>query len=67
VDPACGSGSFLLGAYQFLLNWHIDFYTKNPDKATKDKAFTALGTLNTTLKKQILLNNIYGVDIDTNA
>jgi len=67
VDPACGSGSFLLGAYQFLLNWHIDFYTKNPDKANKDKAFTVLGALNTTLKKQILLNNIYGVDIDTNA
>jgi type I restriction-modification system DNA methylase subunit len=67
VDPACGSGSFLLGAYQFLINWHIDFYTKNPDKATKDKAFTALGALNTTVKKQILLNNIYGVDIDANA
>lgn len=22
VDPACGSGSFLLGAYDFLLDWH---------------------------------------------
>ena len=22
VDPACGSGSFLLGAYQYLLDWH---------------------------------------------
>lgn len=26
VDPACGSGSFLLGAYQYLLNWHLQFY-----------------------------------------
>jgi len=22
LDPACGSGSFLLGAYQYLMNWH---------------------------------------------
>jgi len=26
LDPACGSGSFLLGAYQYLLNWHLDWY-----------------------------------------
>jgi len=29
LDPACGSGSFLLGAYQFLLDWHLDWYLKN--------------------------------------
>ncbi|MDR1739516.1 MAG: N-6 DNA methylase, partial [Bacteroidales bacterium] len=28
-DPACGSGSFLIGAYQYLLNWHKDYYTQN--------------------------------------
>ena len=32
VDPACGSGSFLLGAYQYLLNWHKDYYLQNPNK-----------------------------------
>ncbi len=26
LDPACGSGSFLLGAYEYLLNWHRDWY-----------------------------------------
>ena len=26
LDPACGSGSFLLGAYQFLSDWHRDWY-----------------------------------------
>jgi type I restriction-modification system DNA methylase subunit len=25
-DPACGSGSFLIGAYRFLLDWHRDWY-----------------------------------------
>ncbi len=63
-DPACGSGSFLLGAYQFLLNWHLDYYTKHPHKSNP---VTPDGNLTTTIKKQILLNNIYGVDIDTNA
>ena len=26
LDPACGSGSFLLGAYKYLLDWHLDRY-----------------------------------------
>ncbi len=29
LDPACGSGSFLLGAYQYLLDWHRDWYVNN--------------------------------------
>ena len=29
LDPACGSGSFLLGAYQYLLDWHRDWYVAN--------------------------------------
>src|SRR5213592_1159452 len=28
LDPACGSGSFLLGAYEALLQWHLDFYVR---------------------------------------
>jgi hypothetical protein len=26
LDPACGSGSFLIGAYQRLLDWHLEWY-----------------------------------------
>ena len=29
VDPACGSGSFLIGAYQYLLDWHRDWYVEH--------------------------------------
>ena len=29
LDPACGSGSFLIGAYQCLLDWHLEWYIKN--------------------------------------
>ena len=67
VDPACGSGSFLIGAYQHLLNYHSNYYQQNETQAKKDKALTPTGSLSTSIKKQILLNNIYGVDIDVNA
>jgi type I restriction-modification system DNA methylase subunit/predicted type IV restriction endonuclease len=88
VDPACGSGSFLLGAYQYLLNWHLQYYKPEFEKLTaiaqnskeynekqrndalKERnklPLTPTGNLTTALKKQILLNNIYGVDIDTQA
>lgn len=68
-DPACGSGSFLLGAYQYLLNYHTDWYNKNYKKSRnlKDSPLTPDGRLTTHLKKQILLNNIFGVDIDAQA
>src|SRR5205809_1657637 len=74
LDPACGSGSFLLGAYEFLLQWHLDFYTKNdPTKWAKGRrpalVQAAGGTWKLTIaeRKRILLDNIYGVDIDAQA
>jgi type I restriction-modification system DNA methylase subunit len=69
VDPACGSGSFLLGAYQYLLDFHKNYYFKNnkPSKGKKDEPLTPAGNLTTAEKKRILLNNIFGVDIDVNA
>ena len=70
VDPACGSGSFLIGAYQYLLDFHTKYYSNNgkPSKGgNKNNPLTPDGNLTTTEKKRILLNNIYGVDIDVNA
>lgn len=69
VDPACGSGSFLIGAYQYLLDWHKDYYCKSgkPSKGKKNNPLTPDGNLTTAEKKRILLNNIFGVDIDVNA
>jgi len=73
-DPACGSGSFLLGAYQYLLDWHLKWYSENaPEKWAKGhdpKIYQVLKgewRLTTSEKKRILLNNIYGVDIDQQA
>ncbi|MDO9341093.1 MAG: N-6 DNA methylase, partial [Bacteroidales bacterium] len=70
VDPACGSGSFLIGAYQYLLDWHKNYYFTNNSKISKgnkNNPLTPEGHLTTAEKKRILLNNIYGVDIDVNA
>lgn len=33
LDPACGSGSFLLGAYQYLLDWYRDRYIEDGPEA----------------------------------
>jgi Alw26I/Eco31I/Esp3I family type II restriction m6 adenine DNA methyltransferase len=69
VDPACGSGSFLLGAFEFLLNWYRDQYVEDgPDKHKKRLYGTPAGwKVTISEKKQILINNIFGVDIDPQA
>ncbi len=70
LDPACGSGSFLIGAYDFLLDWHRDWYVADGTVKHKKELYQAVGgewRLTTVERKRILLNNIYGVDIDTQA
>ncbi len=74
LDPACGSGSFLLGAFQYLLDWHLKWYSENePGKwaqARTPAIYQAQGgdwRLTTAEKKRILLNNLHGVDIDPQA
>jgi len=69
IDPACGSGSFLLGAYQKLINWHVEYYS-NLEKPPKNVIYTGkdgIPRLTIQEKKRILVNNIYGVDIDSQA
>jgi len=70
LDPACGSGSFLLGAYQYLLDWHLDYYSTHDPLKHQRQIYPVLGggyRLTTIEKKRILLNNIFGVDIDPQA
>jgi hypothetical protein len=70
LDPACGSGSFLLGAYQFLLDWHCDRYIEMGTAKPAKEIFQGRGGawhLTSAEKKRILLNNIHGVDVDPQA
>ncbi len=64
-DPSCGSGSFLIGAYTYLLDYHLKYYLSQ--KKRDNKILTPDNHLTSSVKKQILLNNIFGVDIDKNA
>ncbi|MEL7626080.1 MAG: TaqI-like C-terminal specificity domain-containing protein, partial [Anaerolineaceae bacterium] len=74
VDPACGSGSFLLGAYQYLLDWHLNYYlSHDPQSHSRGKNPPLVAAeggeyrLTTETKKRILTSSIYGVDIDAQA
>lgn len=69
VDPASGSGSFLIAAYQYLLDWHRDHWvpqTKNRDRFL-EKGLDGQLRVKTSERKRILLDYIYGVDIDLQA
>ena len=68
LDPACGSGSFLTGAYQFLLDWHLAQYQGAPERY-RNRLRRVVGgyVLDIREKRRILLDNIYGVDLDQNA
>jgi type I restriction-modification system DNA methylase subunit len=70
LDPACGSGSFLIGAYQYLLNWYRDRYMEEGAQKHKNEIVPdAVGNWRLTLneKKKILTRHIFGVDIDSQA
>ena len=70
LDMACGSGSFLLGAYQFLLEHCLKWYQDNPSKRYGKSTYrNAKGELHLTIaeRKRILTTHIYGVDIDRQA
>lgn len=58
-----------MGAYQFLLDWHKRYYREHaPAKGAKrDAVLRPDGELTSAVKKEILLNNIHGVDLDPNA
>ena len=57
VDPACGSGAFLITAFEYLLNYN---------NYLNDKIFDLTGVkdLFSDTTKEILQNNIFGVDLN---
>lgn len=75
LDPACGAGTFLLGAYDYLLRWYLDAYTA-ADGAERwavgqsprlRRSADGDWVLTTAERTGILLRHIYGVDIDPHA
>jgi len=73
ADIACGSGSFLLGVYDALLRYHTAYYNAKAkgraSEAQKAGCEKREGVWHLSLwqKRQILLQNVWGVDIDAQA
>jgi type I restriction-modification system DNA methylase subunit len=72
ADIACGSGSFLLGVFDYLLRYHTTYYNQ-PGKKGEARAAESLEnpdgsfTLTIEQRRAILRNNIFGVDLDAQA
>ncbi len=69
LDMACGSGSFLLGVYQLLLDYYLRWYVEH-NPAKHPTAVWQRGEewrLTIAEKKRILTTHIFGVDIDRQA
>lgn len=81
LDPACGSGSFLIAAYQFLVDHCVKFITEHPEaalvpvtpRARKKKKEIAFQDeegqwhLSPDFRSALLTSCLYGVDIDPQA
>ena len=68
IDPACGSGSFLLQAYQYLVDWHMRWYQENqPNSKAIYQTEERVWKLTMETRKQILIDSIFGLDIDSQA
>jgi type I restriction enzyme M protein len=66
ADPACGTGGFLLGSYQYILTDLVR--KKSLKKLVKDEDGFERGTMSAVLTekvKKILEDSFYGFDVDT--
>lgn len=70
ADICCGAGNFLLSAFEYICNYYIEFYQSNnlEDAVHHGDVYQLPGSTNYQLsyeiKRKILKNNIFGVDID---
>jgi len=70
LDPCCGAGLYLLKSFDYLINWHLEEYLnlKKEKSSSTILPIKKMGDghwqLSWEEKKQILTNNIYGVDIN---
>lgn len=73
ADIACGSGSFLLGVYDLLLRHHTSYYNANKTNRARGRRAGCIEREDRALqlsllqRRDILLNNIYGADVDPQA
>ena len=69
ADICCGSGNFLLSAYEFIINRYVEYYIQNDLETAIQRGILIHDTANNfklsyEQKRKILQKNIWGVDID---
>jgi hypothetical protein len=70
LDPACGSGSFLTKVFDRLCQHHLKWLLENPRQQRADVCYRDDQDnlhLTTHTKRAVVLNNIFGVDLDFRA
>jgi methylase of polypeptide subunit release factors len=71
LDPACGSGSFLLRVFEAVCEHWQQWLTDHPGERKKKWCWVDAATgdvhLTMSLKRQILTSNVFGVDLDPGA
>jgi len=66
LDPACGSGSFLIKAFDVIKEWY-DRYNKQNQQAVTPNTLDVHLPLVPDVEEKILNDNLYGVDLDPQA
>lgn len=68
ADICCGSGNFLLSSFEYIINDRVERLVREKENAIAAGLIYHIGDDNYKLsfseKRKILVNNIYGVDID---
>lgn len=72
LDPSCGSGSFLLGVFDYIQSLMVSKFTANKLTEKERRLFwvnprSGKVQLRINAKREIINTNIYGVDIDPQA
>lgn len=67
LDPACGSGSFLIKAFDVLKECYDKYNRERLEKAKASGGLTGYTVLVTDIEKRILDDNLFGVDLDSQA
>lgn len=70
VDPACGSGTFLLKAFEEICSFYIHWFNWNPSDRSQTKCYVTRDKelrLTVGFKRHLLQQHIFGVDIDPQA
>lgn len=66
LDPACGSGSFLIKAFDYFKDYYDEYNQKVRNEARKSGTLGSYDMVKD-IEKKILSENLYGVDLDEQA